>query len=79
MTKYELFDHLYFATPSIRGSYAYLTHFVNLAFGRKSGFKNKCRAWARFGLQNEILEIRVCTIPGFHGWNITAAQTQSCF
>jgi len=27
-----------------------LTYLVNLAFGPKSGFKNKCRAWAGFGL-----------------------------
>ena len=27
-----------------------LTPSVNLAFGRKSGFKNKCRARAGFGL-----------------------------
>jgi len=27
-----------------------LTHSVNLAFGPKSGFKNKCRARAGFGL-----------------------------
>ena len=30
-----------------------LTYLVKVAFGPKLGFKNKCRAWARFGLQNE--------------------------
>jgi len=31
-----------------------LTQSVNLAFGPKSGFKNKCRARVRFGLRNEV-------------------------
>jgi len=30
-----------------------LTHSLNLAFGPKSGFKNKRRARSGFGLQNE--------------------------
>jgi len=30
-----------------------LIHAVNLAFGPKSGFRNKCWAQAWFGLQNE--------------------------
>jgi len=29
-----------------------LTHSVHLAFGPKSGFKNKCQARAGFGLQD---------------------------
>jgi len=35
-------------TPQFR---IILTHSENLAFRPKSGFKNKCRARARFGLQ----------------------------
>jgi len=36
-----------------------LTPSVNLAFGSKSGFKNKCWARAGFGLQNEAL-LQLC-------------------
>jgi len=38
---------LYYAIAHI------LTHLVKLAFGPKSEFKNKCPAWAEFGLQIE--------------------------
>jgi len=31
-----------------------LSHLVNLGFGSKSSFKNKCRVRARFGLENEV-------------------------
>jgi len=50
MINCELFSHVYFATPPTPAVAHILTHSVNLIFGPKSGFKNKCRAGAGFGL-----------------------------
>ena len=42
-----------------------LTSSENFAFGPKSGFKNKCRAWHGFGLQSEaFLQLRVGMYAG---------------
>jgi len=54
MINFELFRHVYFATPRYPAvCCAYLDSLGELAFGLKSDFKNKCRDSPEFGLQNE--------------------------
>jgi len=49
----EIFSHVCVAGHQLPAVADILTHSVNMAFGPKSAFKNKCRAQTRFGLQNE--------------------------
>ena len=66
LTLFDLFEETYKPAFDIYRSilesffYAFiLTPSENLAFGPKSGFKNKCRSRAGFGLQSEVL-LQLC-------------------
>jgi len=54
-----------------------LTRSANLAFGPKSGFKNKCQARARFGLQNDAF-LQLCVTLNQPFWRY-ATDRQNLF
>jgi len=57
MTNYELFSHVYFATPTIPAVAYNFTHSLNLVFGSKSGFFAQRRT-----LLSQVTALQCCRV-----------------